>query len=248
MVQPGDQPDFIRPDSFVYTKIFDAFIPGGGQSLQVGEFSSLHVLLGNIDGVTPLVATYQFVDSVSGFIVDSGVLSCHAVANNPNWPSWYLPVTADTFKLFANALAPIAVVVGTSRALAKGMAGAYQPIRTFQGTLAANAPAGTTVELLGVDTVLQSSLPQDDCSGYNGLVMYQWRSTITITGDLYLRYLDATAVERTQIVFQNFSTTINRLLSGHPDAFVRWRFISNAANGATASVLTLLLIPCDNPI
>lgn len=244
----GDSPDWLQPANYVYSRLFGTFIAAGGSSIAVGQWATIHVLLGNVDHTSLLSAVYQFVDSASGFIVDQGVLSADTTDVAPQFPSWNLPVVADTFIIFPLGASVIAEVIATNRVLPKGMTGNYQPIRTFAGTVAANAPAGTTVELVGVDNNGNNAIPQINCSNYNGQVAIEWfGSAASPTGNGFIRYIDATGVEQTALTFQNFSTTIQRLITGHPFGYVRWRFVTNAVQGAAPSTLTLVVFPAEQP-
>ncbi len=239
----SDYPDFIQPSAAVYTQLFDGDLTGGGEQIQCGQFSSVHVQLYNTDGVSVKSAKYWFSPTTPPFaVVDAGLLSCNSVAVGDGRPSWTLPVVADQLTLDGLDTGTRATVLGVSKIVPKRLGADLQPIRLFQGTLAANAPAGTTVNLASVGT-LGVDYQVQDCSEYNGQIMMQWRSTVGITGDGFVRWVDGSGAEQTLITFQNFSTTLARLLTGHPYGFVKWKFVSNALNGAAPSVLTLALIP-----
>jgi hypothetical protein len=102
------------------------------------------------------------------------------------------------------------------------------------------------VELLGVDATNNDAIRQLNCSNYNGQITMQWSSNAAApTGNGFARYIDAAGNEQTPLLFQNFSTTIQRLVTGHPFAYTRCRFVSNAVQGAAPATLTLLIIPAE---
>jgi len=242
----GDAPDWLQPAQYVSTLLASGLISGVAFPVNVARFASVRVMLGNNDGTSLASAIYQFGDTASGQIIDAGLLSANATTQNPNWPVWNLPVQGDTLTLFAVSGAPTCWIVGTNRVLRKGMAMDAYPIRIFAGTIAANAPANTTVELLGADDTSHDSIAQANCSNYNGQVMLSWSGSNTSpTGNGFVRYIDASGTEQTQILFQNFSTTIARFMTGHPAGYVRWRFITNAVQANNSSVLTLVVIPAE---
>jgi len=214
--------------------------------IDVHSYASLIITLDNIDGTSPLVGTYSFSDSAGNF-VDFGLLTADIV-NTGIVPAWSIPVVAQDFTFTPAAGSNLRVtLIGTNRALPKGMLYDFKnPLIVLQGTLAANAASGTTVDLLDA---LGTDLPISPCTGLNGSVLYQWQSTGgNITGDLSMFWRDENGTERSVIAFQNFSTTIARQQSGHPFGFVKWKFKSNALNGATPLTLQLILIPTEQAI
>lgn len=244
----GDFPDFIQPAHSIYTTLIDTDIGGAGTFTSVGQFTSLHVILYNQDHTSVLSATYEFTNSDTSLTIEQGLLSCDNTDSNNGNPTWTLPVVADTFAISGLGAATRVKVIGTSQVVHKRLGSDLAPIRTFTGTLAANAAAGTTVNLLSPAGLSRDEVPVNNCSNYNGEIMMQWRSTVGITGDIFVLWIDSTGTEQSLIVAQNFSTTIARLLTGHPYGFVKWKFVSNALNGGVASVLTLALIPATAPL
>lgn len=245
----ADFPDFLQPPSYVYRGVFSGAITVVGKSFPVASYAALRIQLSNSNGTSPLVAQYHFQDSASGVLVDVGLLSADATAAAPDWPTWTLPVVGDTFALLANDANVGATIIGTNQPLTKRMASDFYPFRTFQGTIAANAASGTIVELTGQEANTNTVIPQIDCSNYNGQVFYQWRSDAAApTGDLFMKSRDAAGTEQLTKAFpgQNFSTTVQRVSAGHPFGYVKWRFVSNAVQGAAPANLILLVIPAES--
>lgn len=244
----SDFPDFIAPPSFVYKLLFSGVLTPGLTNISCAQYASLHVQLFNGDGVTPLSAHYLFHDSESNTDVDYGTLTANATATGPSWPSWTLPVLADTFRLDGSAATLQAKIIGTNHVIPKRIGSDLAVVRNFGGTLAANAVSGTVVELLGIDSNTSGGIPITNASNYNGQVMYQWSSTVSITGNIFCKYRDQAGAEQLLLMFQNFSSTLQRTMGGHPYGYVKWRFVSNAVNGASPSVLTLTIIPAGDPL
>lgn len=242
---PGDFPDWILPASAVYTVLLDTGISGAGRVVNCGAFSTLYVLLYNLDNASILSANYRFEAPDVLSIMDQGVLSANATGDRGTCnPVWALPVVGSSVVVEGNGVDTRCKIIGTSKTMPKRLSSDAAPLRIFTGTLAANAPAGTTVNLTSPAGASDEDVPVINCSNYNGEVLYQWASTgANITGDLFCDYLDGFGNLVSVLMFQNFSSVVARLLSGHPFAFVKWRFVSNALNGATPAALKLVIVP-----
>lgn len=249
MSAPGDFPDFLAPPSSVYTELFSGAPGVAGQAVTVGQYNSVIVQVGNNNGTTALVATYQFQDFSSSLLVESGTLSANETNFNPAFPTWTLPVVADTLTVFGTDAHTIVSILGTSQAIRKGMRNDMYPVRRFQGVFPASSAAGTTVQLLGLDAVNNSSPPLANCSNFNGQVLYSWQATAGgPTGDIFCDFRDAAGAVQSIDLLQNWSTTIQRLAAGHPFGYVKWRTVSNAVSPATPTTVTLTIIPMEAPL
>lgn len=239
------------PNVGIFKKLFQGFLGTAGTTINgtagIALYSSVNVLLGNVNGTSPLVATYQFIDSVSGFIVDSGLLSCDNTASNPNWPSWELPVVADTLIIFGGDSAVIGVVVGSNTATVKRMNSDLYPYRNLQVTVPANTANGTLFQIPSLgETIVHSDIPQANLTNYNGAVSLIVNASGAISGQLQFGILDGAEVRQRQGVFSNPGTTPTQLQIGHPYGFTSWWFITTAISPSSAVAVHLLVIP-DNP-
>jgi hypothetical protein len=244
-LSPGDFPDWIRPSSNVYAILFDGAIGGVAVVKDVGQFASVHVLVYNLNGTSLLTARYFFEAPDNTGLIEQGILSCNAVdIQGVADPVWSLPVVAPNLKLEGPVAGTRAKVIGTSQPVRKKLGGDFVPARSLVGTIAANAPSGTTANLVDPAGLSSIAITVPDAPGYNGEVLYQWScSAGGVTGDFFMDYYDANANLQSVKVFQNVTTTLARLLSGHPYAFAKWRFVSNAVAPAVATPITLTIIP-----
>lgn len=240
----ADQPDWIQPATFIYAKLYDGTTNGAGASIPCDQYASVTIRIYNIDNTTPLSVCYQFVDPATGFIVDSGLLSCDAVTANPGWPSWTLPVVAGTLKLFAFSGDPRALVVATNNRINKRLNSDFSPVRTFAGVVPTSSPINTRVQLVGQDGSFLNSVPQLDLSHYNGQVLYDvFSGPVGITGNLEFGYLDVFQARTRVIHFQNPSSTTQRVMAGHPYAFTSWWFNTTVVSPAQPITVTITLVP-----
>lgn len=238
-----DLPDFANPQGNTYTKLFQSFVGTSGTSLSVGSFESVIVLLGNINNTSLLVGTYQFIDSASGFIVDSGCFSADDVTSDPNWPSWTLAVKADTLKVFGVDGNVIGVIIGTNITSPKKLNNDLYPARHFQGTVPASSTNGTLVQLVGTDTINNKDIPLTNCSNYNGTVTASTVGSGAINGQVQFGFRDGAGVLQRGTVLNNPATTIQLMQVGHPYAYTSWWFLVVGTSPASAVAVLLTVCP-----
>jgi len=248
MTAATDLPDYVAAVGGAATKLFSAFVAGGaGSTIAVGQYGSVQVLLGNLDGTSNLVVEYQFVDPASGFTVDIGLLSAdarHDVAGD-GFPVWELPVRAANLVLInASGGSPTALVIGRPETRRKGMAGAYYPRRLFDVIVPASTASNTQIELSGADGNNVTPVLRD-CSGYNGLVTVLVSSTQALTGQVRCMFRDKAAGRVATAIANNPTTTTQAISVGHPFGFVTWQFLTQAVTPASNTSLFVNVIPSE---
>jgi hypothetical protein len=243
-----DLPDFVQSVGGAATKLFQNFVAGSpGNSIPVAGYGSVQVLLLNLDNASNLVVAYEFFDSVSGQIIDVGLLSAdanHSIAGD-GWPVWELPVRANTLVLInGTAGAPLAIVTGRPETRRKGMANAYYPRRLFSVVVPANTVINTILQLQGQDG--NGPVPAlRDCSNYNGAMTLFLNASQAITGKYQMSYRDVTGTKREIDTFNNPGATTAQLAIGHPFAYVSWQFQCLAASPASATTVQAILIAAE---
>lgn len=248
MSSPGDTRDWIVFIGGSTQKLFQGFVSNvQANPMAVAEFGSVQVMLLNLNNTDQLVLEYLFFDSISGQIVDTGVLSAdanHSIAGD-GWPVFELPVRADTFYLInGTAGAPLAIVVGRPETRRKGMAAAFYPRRLFQAVVPANTGNGTGIELPGQDGNNPSPVLRD-CSSYNGLVTMIIGASQSITGQVQYAFRDKTGTRVFTDILNNPTPTTPSFNIGHPYAFVTWRFFTTAASPATPTTVIVYVVPAE---
>lgn len=251
MTSPAaDLPDWLTAVGGTAQKLFQGFVAGVGSEIPVGQFESVHVILGNIDGVSVLSVTYAFVDSQSGFTVDRGILTADLTLGTAGdgQPSWSLPVVADKLVLTnGTAGAPVAVVIGRPASSARKMLSDYFPARAFQANIPASSPVNTRVQLLGQDG--NSPVPLSrDCSNYNGNMACIFGAGAAISGQIQYGYRDDTGARVFRGIANNPIAASQTLAIGHPFAFVTWWFITSAVSPASATLVFVNLIPAETSV
>jgi len=222
-----------------------AAVSPAGVAVSVGAYATAIVKLTNSDGVTPKTCAYAYKDSVSGATVAAGILSCVGVAAFTNDPTWELPVSADTLVLTnVTGGAILATVLGTNRAGERRMLGDWTGLRTLACNVPGNAVVGTVVAM--TDTASPLGIMHPGLTAFNGAVMYEWATSTNAVGNYEFLTADAAGAITANILFQNPSTTIQRILLGHPGAFVSWQFRVTVQQ-APAYTPWLSLIPA-NPV
>ena len=248
MTSAPDLPDWVTAVGATSAKLFQSFVSGGsGNTIPVGQYGSVQVLLGNLDGTSNLVVQYQFVDPASGFTVDTGLLSAdarHDVAGD-GFPVWELPVRAGNLVLInGTGGSPTAVVVGRPETRRKGMAGAYYPRRLFDVIVPASTASGTQIELPGTDSNNLTPVLRD-CSGYNGLVTVLVSSTQAITGQVRCMFRDKSGARVATAIANNPTTTTQAISVGHPFGFVTWQFLTQAVSPASNTSVFVNVMPSE---
>ena len=217
-------------------------LPANTLPLDVHKYASLQIALTPGGAVTTLTAQYVFYADAAGTIpIESGTLSCNSGAAL-DAPSWTIPVSGPFFSLFPTGGLGTkhinARIIGTNRPSSKRLGNDFlNPVQAFTGHVLNAAPAGTVVNLTAITLTSAAN-----CSGANGQVSYELRSTTGLTGDLFCDYIDGSGTLRSELMFQSFSTTIQRVLGGHPYGYVKWRFVSNAI-AAAALDLFFTIVP-----
>lgn len=244
----ADLPDFIQSVGGTSAVVFQGFVAAGaGNTLNVAQYESVQILLGNLDHASFLVVTYEFIDPVSGFIIESGLLSADATFSiaGDGLPSWTLPVAAGHLVLInATAGAPIAVVIGRPDRSAKLMNSDYYPVRTFQGTVPANSPNGTRIALPGQDG--NNPVPAlRDCSSYNGTMTALIVASGNITGQVQFRFRNDAAAAVDNGLMSNPTTAVQQVNFGHPFAFISWTFLCTAISPAANIAVKVVLVPAE---
>jgi hypothetical protein len=233
------------PNVFLSASLLDADLsnlPANTLPLDVHKYASLQIALTVGGIVTTLTAQYVFYADAAGTeVIESGTLSCNS-GSAGDAPSWTIPVSGPFFSLVptggVGAKHINARVIGTNRPSPKRLGSDFlNPMQALTGHVLNAAPAGTVVNLTAITLT-----PATNCSGANGQVQYELRSTTGLTGDLFCDYIDGSGTARSELMFQNFTTTTNRFLGGHPYGFVKWRFVSNAIAGAALD-LFLTIVP-----
>lgn len=243
----GDLPDWIGSVGGTSRQIFNGFVAGAGSSIPVAQFNSVQVVLFNLDNTSVLTCEYQFKDSASGLVIESGLLSAdanHSIAGD-GVPTWGLPVIADTL-LLVNSLgnSVAALVIGRPQITSKKMLCDFYPARNFTGTVPANSVSGTRIQLAGQDG--NTAVPVlRDCSGYNGLVTANIATSGAITGQVQYGFRDKSGTVQHGIVAALTAATAVVLQSGHPFAYTSWSWLQVGTSPASAVGVTLILIPAE---
>lgn len=240
------------PNVSLYKILFEGLLnnPSGNSVPNVSNYAAVNITIHGGASSGNMVATYQFVDSTSGFVVDAGILSADCTAANPGWPSYDLPVKADTLLLFnanGGGLNPVqAIAIGTNTPAPKRLASDFYHHRNFQGTVPASSPNGTTVQLLGTDSTANSDIPQLNLSNYNGLVTLFVNTTQALTAGIQVGMRDAAGNLNRQPMFGNSLTVaVQSLQVGHPYAFCSWWVQLASAGPASSTVVSLTLVPAN---
>jgi hypothetical protein len=240
-----DVQDWFTAVSGAAIKLYQDFVGGGGSTINVSQYSSVQVLLLNLDNTSFLSVEYEFVDSNSTQTIDSGLLSAdanHSVAGD-NWPVWELPVRANTLRLTnLTGGSPLAIVLGRPETRRKGMATSFYPRRVFQGTVPASTAANTGVELPGQDGNGNTPILRD-CSNYNGLVTVNIGVTQSITGQVQFMFRDKSGARIATSIMTNPPTTSTPFQFGHPFAYMSWRFFTTAVSPASPTTVIVQVFP-----
>lgn len=248
MTAAADLPDWIRNVSGTSKAEFSGFVAGGaGTTVNVAQYESVQILLGNLDHASFLCVVYKFIDPQTGFVMETGLLTADANFSlaGDGLPSWTLPVVSGQLVLVnLTGGAPTAVVIGRPVRSPKMMNNDYFPVRTFQGSVPANSPNGTRTQLPGQDG--NNPVPAlRDCSSYNGAVAVLVVAGGAITGQVQFRYRNDAGATVDTGVFSNPGTSVQQLNIGHPFAYISWSFLCTAVSPAAAIAVKVVLVPAE---
>lgn len=246
MTVPSDLPDWIAEVGGSSRFLFQGFVAASpGNSVKVSQYNSVHILLGNTDGTSSLVIAYQFMDSQTGFAIDSGLLTADAnrSVSGDGFATWDLPVVADTLILLnTTGHSVIGVVIGRPERVPKGMANAYYPSRHFQANMPASSPNGTRIQLLG-DAGNNPVPVFEHCSSYNGQCTLFLFSSGAISGQVQAGFLDKTGTRVFVPVAANATTTGALTVFGHPYAYCTWWFQAFGVSPASSVAVSVTVTP-----
>lgn len=243
MSAPQDLPDWTTSVGGASAVVVNWFV-NAANTFDVAQYQSLEVVLGNLDGTTPMVATYQFLDS-TGFIVDQGLLSADSVTTEG---AWTLPVVAPVFKLISGVgAALIARVTGLPVRLAKRMLSDYSPTRRFSKLVPNGTASLTLTQLPGVNLSLDAQHP--DQSSFNGQCLFAFQVSAlggATSWVLRPRMRRASGTPVTEDLLQVTDNAVHQFMGGHPFAFTSWVVVNFGALTADVTA-TLTIFPAETP-
>lgn len=230
--------------TLVVKKVFNGFIGSSATPINMHQYATALIQIGNLDNTSPTMCLYQWVDSATSATIDQGLLSADNLLGGLQ-PSWGMPVLADTLQLTAISGNPVARVLGSSTTIGKRLKfESVYPLRTLLGTVPASSPSGTRVQLVHNEpNTVGLALP--DTTSYNGLCTFLLNANATINGNLQHGYLDGSGSRRFTTFMQNASGTVQQVLFGHPDAFVTWWYQNSGVSPATPTNVQVVVIPSE---
>lgn len=240
----ADLPDWSSSSSASYTTLYSG--PANGltaSGLDTTGYQSLQVLIGNLNGATPLVCSYTFQDSKSTFVIDVGTLSADASALDLQWPCWTIPVVADKFFLQTANANLVAVVIGCTEKLPKRMNSDLYPGRQMFATIPASTPASTETQLTDSGTFGTFDTAFKSLTGYNGPITIVMNSSQAISGQVQFGFKRHDGSRALYAVGDSLAPAVQRVTIGHPFAYVSWWYITGAVSPASSTAISVIIFP-----